>query len=173
MKNVILLLILLIAGIGQAQVSNQLTVNEEFDKEIRSLIDFSVPIISCQELSEIKDKEKIILLDARELNEFNTSHIPGAQHIGYNKFKKKDLQNLDKDTKVIVYCSIGYRSEKIGEKLKDLGFGEVYNLYGSIFEWANQGYELEGKTGEKTNELHTYNKQWSKWVDKDDIKKKW
>jgi len=173
MKLIFSITICIWAATGFAQVNDQLTLNEEFDKEIRSWIDFSVPIISCKELSAIKDDESVILLDARELNEYNTSHIPGAKHIGYNKFKKKDLENLDKDSKVIVYCSIGYRSEKIGEKLKDLGFGQVYNLYGSIFEWANQGNQLENKSGETTQELHTYNRQWSKWVDNQAIEKKW
>ena len=152
--------------------SEQLTLNAEFDQEIRNWIDFSVPIISCKELAQ-NDKEKIVLLDARELNEYKTSHIPGAKHIGYNKFDKSSLDEIDKNAKIVVYCSIGYRSEKIGEKLKSLGFNQVYNLYGSIFEWANQGNALINSQGNPTKQLHTYNRKWSKWVDEKNIDKRW
>ena len=40
---------------------------------------------------------------------------------------------------IIVYCSIGVRSEDIGEKLKELGYTKILNLYGGIFDWKNKG----------------------------------
>jgi len=74
---------------------------------------------------------------------------------------------------MVVYCSIGYRSEKIGEKLLRLGYKNVYNLYGSIFEWANEKYQLVGSNGKTTNRVHSYNKSWSKWVTNEEIKTVW
>ena len=151
--------------------TDKLCVNPEFEAEVRNWIDFSVPIMSTKELANTAGE--FVLLDAREIEEYNTSHIPGARHIGYNKFKKKSMAGIDKDAKVVVYCSIGYRSEKIGEKLQALGFTQVYNLYGSIFEWANQGLPLEDGQGRDTKQLHTFNKAWSKWVDESQVEKKW
>ncbi len=111
-----------------------------------------------------KAEAEVYILDAREEAEFNVSHIPGARYIGYDRFKKKTVQDIPKDAKVVVYCSVGYRSEKIGEKLRKDGFTDVYNLYGSIFEWVNAGNPVENAAGEETNAVHTYNKKWSQWV---------
>ena len=160
---------------AQVPENQPLILNNEFDQEIRSMLDFSVPIMSCSELSKLSKEEKngVVLLDARELKEYEISHIPGAEHIGYNKFLKEKLDHVDKDKKIVVYCSIGYRSEKIGEKIIDLGFTNVFNLYGSIFEWVNQGQKIENIKDQETDELHTYNKKWSKWVEEGAVKKKW
>jgi 3-mercaptopyruvate sulfurtransferase SseA len=74
------------------------------------------------------------------------------------------LDNIDKSTPILLYCSIGYRSEKVGEKILKMGFKDVTNLYGSIFAWANAGYELKNAKGETTNQIHTYNNEWAKWI---------
>lgn len=79
---------------------------------------------------------------------------------------------MPKDKKIVVYCSIGYRSEKIAERIQAMGY-EVSNLYGSIFEWVNQGNQIVDNTGKETKELHTYNRKWSKWVEPDSVQKTW
>ena len=63
--------------------------------------------------------------------------------VGYDDFDVKRLEEISKNTKIVTYCSVGYRSERIGEKLMKQGFTDVSNLKGSLFKWANQGYELE------------------------------
>lgn len=146
-------------------------LNPAFDKKIQSYLDFSVPVISPDELKSMKDE--VILLDTREMEEFEISHIEGATYAGYDGFNKKVVKDIPKDAKIVVYCSIGYRSEKIGEKLQKMGYSQVYNLYGSIFEWVNQGNELINEKEGKTIKLHTYNKAWSKWVDAKKVEKTW
>jgi hypothetical protein len=63
-----------------------------------------------------------------------------------------------------VYCSVGYRSERIGEKLLKLGYTDVVNLYGGIFEWKNQGLDVYNSSNYPTDSVHTYNKSWGKWL---------
>lgn len=150
--------------------STGLVGNPQFDKEISSLLDFSIPVISVQ---EARSNEEALFLDAREKQEFEISHIPGAVHIGYDHWDKTVLHGIPKDREIILYCSVGYRSEKIGNKLKALGFSRVKNLYGSIFEWANAGLPLEDSLHGPSQRLHTYNKNWSKWVDNDTVEKVW
>jgi hypothetical protein len=72
-----------------------------------------------------------------------------------------------------LYCSIGYRSEKIGEKLKDAGYTNVQNLFGSIFEWVNQELPVENSKDEIVKKVHTYNRLWGKWVDKKKTERVW
>ncbi len=134
---------------------------KSFDDKMNAIYKKTVPLISSQEL---KGKEDITILDTRSAEEFDVSHIDGAQMIDYDSFQSSSVEHLDKDSEVIVYCSVGYRSERIGEKLQKMGFKNVKNLYGGIFDWKNQNLEMENKKGEPTDSVHTFNKSWSEWL---------
>jgi len=142
-----------------------------FNKKVDKSIIYSVPVLDVDDLKNNLDE--YLILDAREEKEFETSHIPGAHLVGYNHLDLGSLEGISKDTKIVVYCSIGYRSEKVGEKLSALGFRKVYNLYGSIFEWANRNYPLENINDLNTKEVHTYSKKWSQWLTNPDRIKVW
>lgn len=172
MKFIIIKIFVLITLLSSSLVSiGQKVENPDFEKRIEQLISHDIPIVTVEFAQE--NCSEYIFLDARELEEYTTSHIPNSRYIGYDNFNLETVVDLSKDQKIIIYCSIGYRSEKIGKKLKAEGFTEVYNLYGSIFEWANRGYSLVDNYGNSTQRLHTYNKKWSKWVDHPEIIKKW
>ncbi len=145
--------------------------NQAFDKKVNSYLSYSVPVLSVKEA--FNKKNDLIFLDAREFNEFEVSHIPTARYVGYDKFRVDTVNDIPIDKKIVVYCSIGYRSEVIATKLKKAGYKNVYNLYGSLFEWANEGHELKNKSGLPTNIVHTYNKKWSQWVLNPTIQKIW
>ena len=135
------------------------------------MLRFSVPLYSVEEWH--KQLNEVFVIDAREKKEYDVSHIPGAQFGGYDDFDISVFTELRKDQPIVMYCSIGYRSEKVAEKMKKAGFTQVYNLYGSIFEWVNQGYPVVDQNGNPTNEVHTYNQKWSKWLDEQKAKKRW
>ena len=145
--------------------------NSKFDTKISRTIDFSVPVIGVEEL--IKIKENVILFDTREKEEYEVSHIEGALCLGYNDFNISQLSGISKDQKIVVYCSIGYRSEKIGERLREMGYHQVYNLYGSLFDWVNRGNPIVDQYDQPTKKVHTYNWLWSKWVDGKLVEKVW
>jgi len=135
--------------------------NPEFDTTIKSYLDFSIPIISVDSL--YKNYKAYHVLDAREPSEYNISHLPESIYIGYDNANLSVADNLDTSKDIVLYCSIGYRSEVIAKKLKKKGFN-VLNLYGSIFEWVNSGFPLHDKNGNDTKNIHGYNKSWSKWI---------
>ena len=163
----LLFLGLLASGFSQKPT----TGNEAFDAELNKLLDFSVPVISVDELNNQLNNVK--LFDAREPSEFLISHLPNARHIGFENFKKDILKEIDKDEKIVLYCSVGYRSEKIGNKLQEMGFKNVYNLYGSIFEWVNKGYPVENFSDNNVEKIHTYNQEWSYWITNPTIELVW
>lgn len=132
-----------------------------FDEKMTSLYKGTVPLIKTSELS---GKTNTIILDTRSPEEFDISHIAGATMIDYDNFSKSDVKNIEKDSEVIVYCSVGYRSERIGEKMQKMGFTNVRNLYGGIFDWKNQDKEVLNKNQQPTDSVHTYNKSWSQWL---------
>jgi rhodanese-related sulfurtransferase len=137
----------------------------EFDAKLKSLYRYTVPVVSAADLQRrLLSDEPIVLLDTRAIEEFNVSHLQGAQFIDYKKFTTQQLDTLSRNTPIVVYCSVGYRSERVGEKLIAAGFKDVKNLYGGIFEWANKGHPLVDANGRTTLNVHTYNKSWSQWL---------
>lgn len=136
---------------------------EEFDEMLTSMYTYSVPLISPADMQK-QLGSNCLILDTREKGEYQVSHIPNAVWAGYNNFQKKLLDETPKDQPIIVYCSVGYRSERIGEKLKEMGFTNVHNLYGGIFNWSNQGQEMVNKDQAPTNNVHGYNQEWSQWI---------
>ncbi len=155
---------------GQQPANRAHAQNPKFDKTIANWLSFSVKTVSPNDVKKMPDA---VLLDAREREEYDVSHLPNAVFVGYKDFEKKALANVPKEQPIVVYCSIGYRSEKIGEKLQKMGFTNVHNLYGSIFEWVNEGNQVVDNQGNTTKKVHTFNKSWSKWVDEGKAEKVW
>jgi len=158
-------LMVMVTLVGAQSTDVQICQNPKFNEKVAKTLSHTVDFISPATLSQTQDQAYII--DTRELEEYKVSHIPSAHYASYSDFDIEPYLDLPRDTTVVVYCSIGYRSEKIGEQLLEAGFKKVYNLYGSLFEWANQGYPMVDQAGEPTNTVHTYNKQWSRWVNDD------
>lgn len=158
MKKLILLVCIGISTLGFSQKKLARLLNQQNSE--------SVPYISVDSLSKIKDD--VILLDSREEREFKTSHLKDAICVGYDSFNLKNtkVKLPDKDAKIVVYCSLGIRSEDIAEKLKKAGYKNVLNLYGGIFEWKNSDLEVVDEHQKPTDTIHTFSKEWSKWLKK-------
>lgn len=137
---------------------------EGFDKMAEKMGNSSnTPMVHVTDIQTQFKSQKVYYLDARELEEYKVSHIPDALFVGYKDFTIDKVKKLPKDAVLIVYCSVGYRSGKIGEKLQKAGYSKVYNLYGGIFEWANTGHPLYNNSGE-TKQVHGYNAKWSEYL---------
>lgn len=133
-----------------------------FDHMIDSTLQKTVEFITPKDL--LDSYENYTILDTREYDEYNISHLKNAIHVGYNHFNiNKTTQKISLKTPIIVYCSVGYRSEKIAEKLIEKGY-KVYNLYGGIFEWKNKRNTLIDSSNNITNKVHCYNEEWGKWL---------
>ena len=104
------------------------------------------------------------VLDTRPAEEFAVSHLPRAQRVGYEDFDLAAVAHLPKDAPILLYCSVGYRSERIGERLQEAGYTRVYNLYGGIFQWANQDRPLRNAEGAATEAVHPYSDEWGIWL---------
>jgi rhodanese-related sulfurtransferase len=126
--------------------------------------DQEVPYISVQELA--MPKTNPIVLDAREFEEYQVSHLKNSIYVGYTDFNlEQTTQQLqDKQQPIAVYCSLGIRSEKIAKKLQKAGYTNVYNLYGGIFEWKNKGFSIVDSKGKETENVHVFSKAWGKWL---------
>ncbi|MEX0290610.1 MAG: rhodanese-like domain-containing protein [Flavobacteriaceae bacterium] len=152
-RTVFMLLFFVFVSTSFAQKSIDATLSK-FNTE-------SVPYISIGELSK---SEGVLLLDTRKKEEFEVSHLKNAIWVGYEAFSLDSVVNKieNRGKPLVVYCSIGVRSEEIGERLMAAGFTDVKNLYGGIFEWKNQGNPVFDPQGDRTNKVHAFDRQWGK-----------
>lgn len=155
-KSTIHILVFVIGFVGFSQDSIS-EVLKKYNSE-------SIPYISVNELNEAYSNT--VILDARENSEFNVSHLQNAIHVGYDNFKLSEIKNQIKntDTQIVVYCSIGVRSEDIAEKLNEAGYTNVYNLFGGIFEWKNHDFTVYNNDDQPTEKVHVYSKTWGEWL---------
>ncbi len=85
-----------------------------YDLLLSSLLSHSVPEVSVDQI----ESGQYRLLDARAYREFEVSHIAGATWVGYDDFDLARLAGIEHQTPLAVYCSVGYRSERIAEQLR-------------------------------------------------------
>ncbi|MFD0932033.1 rhodanese-like domain-containing protein [Psychroflexus salinarum] len=140
----------------------------EMDKAIHKYNEGSVEYIKVDQLAQLKTTGKNIkLLDTRQASEYSISHIRNAIYAGYDDFKLKSIQDkINTQDTIVVYCSIGVRSEDIGEQLQKAGYKNVFNLYGGIFDWVNKENQVYNQQGEPTEKVHAYDLFWSKYLKK-------
>ena len=92
----------------------------------------NVPTLSSEQLLENRDD--YLIVDARTRAERNLSMIPGA--IFLREFEEKYKKNaVDDKKRVVVYCTIGYRSgmeaTRLQHRYPELR-GKIYNLDGIV-----------------------------------------
>jgi len=133
-----------------------------FNTMVDALISERVPVLSVEKL---QTKPNIILLDTRTKAEYDVSHIENAVWVGEKNWDLKSFKKQNKEQTVVVYCSVGYRSEKLVKKLLHLNFKKAFNLYGGIFDWVNKGYPVENNRG-ITDSIHGYDKSFVRWIEK-------
>ncbi|WP_244535882.1 rhodanese-like domain-containing protein [Hymenobacter psychrotolerans] len=136
-----------------------------YDQLLRTLYRGTVPVVRPAQLAAtLRSKPaSVVLLDTRTPAEYRVSHLAGAQFVNFDTFEKAEFQDVPRDRTVVVYCSVGYRSERVGERLKALGFRNVRNLYGGIFQWVNEGQPVYNAQG-LTQDVHPYSALWSTWL---------
>jgi rhodanese-related sulfurtransferase len=151
-----LFLLLLLCGFSWTKIDWD-SINNSINRKYPE-----VASITTDELKEKLDHHAhLTIIDVRDPDEFKVSQIPTA----INQMNAKKIE-LPKDSTIIAYCSVGLRSADFAEKLAARGYTQVFNLKGSIFEWANKGYPLH-RDGKTVTVVHPYNKKWGKLLNSD------
>lgn len=114
------------------------------------------PNVTVDEYMRMRDGDDVVLVDAREPEEQQVSMIPSA--ISMEQFERNREEYSD--SKVVAYCTIGYRSGEYAETLREEGF-DAYNLKGSILSWAHAGQPLVNSEDEPTTRVHVYGPKWN------------
>lgn len=105
--------------------------------------------------------QEFTILDIRDENEFDISHIEGAQ-----RFEEEILGTLDKSKPVMVYCTVGLRSNKFAKRLQKQGFKEIYELKSGLIGWSNANLPLVNSELNETKEVHVYSRYFKPFLKK-------
>lgn len=95
--------------------------------------------ISTAEATRMINKESAVLVDIRTKKEWDTGYIAHSIHIPYADFDRR-ASELDeyKSSPIIMVCNLGQTAGSAANKLKALGFQQVFRLSGGITEWKAQ-----------------------------------
>lgn len=139
--------------------------NAGYDRLLRTLYRETVPLVQPAALAASLQQapDSVTVLDARTPAEYRVSHLAGARFVDFATFEQNTFAGLPRNRPVVVYCAVGYRSERVGERLLALGFRDVRNLYGGIFQWVNEGRPVVNAQG-PTADVHPYSALWRPWL---------
>ena len=118
MKKILIILVMLFLLVG-CKESNSV-------KESKG----TISNITCDKAIDMQG-DGAIIVDVREKEEYMQEHLDDAINIPYTEIVNKITEYADTDTKIIVYCKSGVRSNKAATALINAGYKNIYDL-GSI-----------------------------------------
>lgn len=115
--------------------------------------------LSADEFEKSINKEAVQLLDVRTPGEYAGGHIKNTLLANWNdkeEFNRR-ISFIDKNKPVYVYCLAGGRSAAAADKMRGMGFKNVFELEGGINAWKAANKNLEGVTTSKQMSLDEFN----------------
>jgi len=94
------------------------------------------PLMTQQELASLlQSDEKYMLIDAREVEQYKTSHINTAENLPQANLRGA-IKQMDKDIIAVTYCNKGVTGNAAQNILINNGFKKVYNLSGGFKQFS-------------------------------------
>jgi rhodanese-related sulfurtransferase len=85
-------------------------------------------------------KYRGVLLDVRTPSEYNEGHIENARNLDFSASTfETEIDKLDREQTVFLYCAIGVRSTKAANLLRKKGFKHVFDLDGGYTDLIKVG----------------------------------
>ncbi len=89
----------------------------------------------------IDKKEKAIILDVRDPNEYAPGHLPGAINVSRGRLDFDIWDKIpDKNAKIYVYCKTAAVSTFATKTLNDLGYKNAVLMDAMLEDWIKAGY---------------------------------
>ena len=119
-------------------------------KQLLEAANAVVPKVTPAQAREMMAKGNTLVVDVRDAPELEKSgKVAGAVHHSRGMLEfRADPQSpyydksFARDKTIIIYCASGGRSALAGKVLKDMGYGQVYNM-GAFKDWADSGGAVE------------------------------
>ncbi len=105
-------------------------------------------VLSLYEAKKIWQAGEAVFVDARNVMQYDRSHIPGSVNVVYSTqdvSSEAGLKSLDKNTNLVVYCysATCNQANILAKKLNEAGYDRVAIFAGGYSEWRKAGYPLE------------------------------
>ncbi len=115
--------------------------------------------LTAEEFEAAITKDSVQVLDVRTPGEYASGHIKNTLLANWNDSKEfeRRIGFINKEKPVYVYCLAGGRSAAAAEKMRGLGFTNVYELKGGINAWKASNKKLEGVSVEKQMTTEEFN----------------
>lgn len=127
--------LLLAAGLMLAACNSDTAEPETIDAGAEAA---SVATVSVEELADLVEAGKVLLVDVRTPGEFDETRMPGALNAPVETFDPAAIpQEAERET--ILYCRSGRRSGIAAEKLTEQWGTQVRHLDGGILAWRDKG----------------------------------
>ncbi|MBW8889617.1 MAG: rhodanese-like domain-containing protein [Fibrobacteres bacterium] len=166
-RGISLSALLLALALPSAPGAQALSRSEKLEGKLRVAMlkankDIQGPWIKAAELKTIIDDTNLILVDVRQPAERKVSMLPHA--IDTYQFADQFRHGIPPGKRLVLYCTIGYRSGKYGEKLAPLGI-KYQVLEGGILMWSFVGGPLVERKDNfewaPTKRIHVYDAEWN------------
>ncbi|GEM_PF-830828 len=109
--------------------------------------------------AKLIEEKAPFIIDARSAEEYETSHLAGAM-----RFENGLVDSLSKDTPILIYCTVGVRSNSLANILSEQGFNQVYELKRGILGWSNARLPVMDNRDQLTDEIHVYSEFFSSFL---------
>jgi molybdopterin/thiamine biosynthesis adenylyltransferase/rhodanese-related sulfurtransferase len=102
----------------------------------------------------------VALIDTREWNEYEESHIEGGELIPPAEVADRITEVVpDRSQRVILYCASGNRSARAADLMnRELGYEDVANVEGGIKAWEAQGLPVVAPEGMSPEQRMRYSR---------------
>ena len=103
----------------------------------------SLPVdVDVNTTNQLRESPDVVILDVREVSEWNEGHIAGATLIPMGEVPAR-ISEIPTDKTVIVQCRSGNRSNQVTQYLRQQGMTNVHNMSGGILAWEAAGLPVE------------------------------
>jgi rhodanese-related sulfurtransferase len=85
----------------------------------------------------------LTIIDVRDRNQFNTSHILGAVPIPLNQLVERALASLELNRDIYIYGETDEESALAATKLRAAGYVNISQIRGGLPAWKAVGYPIE------------------------------
>lgn len=141
---ILLTVVLLVVACKDAKEKAS-SLETETDSEVEIVQQQKPILLSPNEFQKrIVNTSEIQLIDVRTPEEYSEGHLKGAKNININSEDfAKQIEALDTEEPVYLYCRSGGRSGRAAKLLVDMGFTQIYDLDGGITAWTEKELPTE------------------------------
>ena len=106
------------------------------------------PMLTLPEAAALQGQPDVVFIDAREPEEFQAGHIPGAVNLPFDYFDEYYPiveQEVPKDKHIVTYCS-GAECELslfLAREMRRMGYTNISIFFGGWGMWTDSGKSVE------------------------------